>query len=267
MSSALRVICASFRIQLKDRIASRTMDFTLLVQPVLLAILTVGLYRFGGKANLELYAVIGSGMIGIWNANLWTSGLIVESERREGTLEHILASPTSLRMVLVGKSLSNSVVSLLALFLAFVTGAVVYRVPLGIRDPWAFLGGLVLTVVAMTCLGLVIGTLFVLTRAAYRLTQMLNYPIFVLSGLAFPITVLPAWTRPISVVLAPTWGSSVLERAVGLSSPSILTCLPGTYWSSYLVLIMLAITYYLVASWLLRSVERAARRSGSLHTY
>lgn len=267
MMSTLRVIAASFQMQIKDRITSNTLQFTLLVQPVLFALLTVGLYRFAGKADLGLYAVIGSGMIGIWNANLWTSGFIVENERWVGTMEHLLASPTSLEVVLIGKSLSNAAVSLLAMFLTFATGAIVYQIPLGIENPWAFAGGLVLTVVAMTCLGLLMGTLFVLTRSAGNMSQVLNYPIFILSGLTFPITILPLWTRPLSAVLAPAWGTHVLETAAGLSSPSIVSLLPEAYWVNYLVLIGLAVVYYLIAHQLYRLVEWVARKRGGLQSY
>jgi ABC-2 type transport system permease protein len=265
--NVLRVVVTSFQVQIKDRITSSTLQFTLFVQPVLFMILSVGLYRFAGKADLGLYAVIGSGMIGIWNANLWTSGFIIEGERWGGTLEHILASPTPLEIVLVGKSLSNSAVSLLAMFLTFATGALVYRVPLGIPHPLAFITGLALTVVAMTCLGLLLGTLFVLTRSAGNMTQVLNYPIFILSGLTFPITILPLWTRPISAVLAPTWGTHVLETAAGLSSPAILDRLPEAYWVNYLILVFLAVVYYFIAHQLYRLVERIARRLGGLQSY
>jgi len=170
-------------------------------------------------------------------------------------------------VVLIGKSLSNSAISLLAMFLTFATGALVYRVPLGIQHPLAFVAGLALTVVAMTCLGLLLGTLFVLTRSAGNMTQMLNYPIFILSGLTFPITILPLWTRPISAVLAPTWGTHVLETAAGLPSPTILALLPEAYWVNYLILVFLAVVYYFVAHQLYRLVERIARKLGGLQSY
>lgn len=267
MRNTWRVILASFQMQIKDRITSNTLQFTLLVQPVLFTILTVGLYRFSGKADFGLYAIIGSGMIGIWNANLWTSGFIVQNERWVGTLEQIIASPTSLEVVLVGKSLSNAVISLLAMFLTFGTGALVYRVPLGVESPLAFGAGLVLTVIAMTCLGLLMGTLFVLTRSAGNMTQVLNYPIFILSGLTFPITILPLWTRPLSAILAPTWGTHLLETSAGLSSAPILNLLPAGLWVNYLIIAALAVVYYLIAHVLYRQVERLVRRTGGLQSY
>ena len=267
MISTLRAIIASFRVHTRDQTTSRVLNFTLTVQPVLFTILTVGLYRFTGKADLGLYAIIGSGMIGIWNANLWTSGFVVHNERRIGTLEHIIASPTSLETVLIGKSLSNAVVSLLALFLTFATGAFVYRISLGISNLWAFVGGVVLTVIAMTCLGLLMGTLFVLTRAADNMAQVLNYPIFILSGLTFPITILPLWTRPLSIILSPTWSAQLLETTAGRSSPPLIHLLPESYWVNYLALIVLSAVYYLIAHQLYRVAERVVRKQGGLQRY
>lgn len=256
MWGSLRVISNSFHMQVMDNITRSTFLFTLSVQPVLFALLSIGLYRFGGKPDLSVYGVIGSGLIGMWNANLWTSGFIVHGERRGGTLELLLATPTSLILVLFGKSLSNAIASIASVFLTFLAGALVFRVPLGIDNPLGFAFALVLTVLALTTLGLLLGTLFVLTRAAGQMAQVLNYPIFILSGLTFPLTMLPLWTRPLSMALAPSWGSQALTSAAGLSGESL--------WQAYIWLAGLAVLYYSLGALAYRRIERIARWKGGL---
>ncbi len=255
----LRVIANSFYMQILENISRSSFLFTLSVQPVLFTLLSVGLYHFGGRADLSLYGIIGSGLIGMWNANLWTSGFIVQNERRGGTLELILAAPTSLMLILFGKSLSNAVASIGAVFLTFLTGALIFAVPLGIDNPLGFALGVVLTVLALTTLGLLLGTFFVLTRAAGNMTQVLNYPIFILSGLTFPITMLPLWTRPLSITLAPSWGSEALSRAAGLSGESL--------WPAYAWLVGLMSIYYLLGALCYRIIERVARYRGGLEQF
>ena len=260
MSATLRALWGSFREQATSRATDNFFIGTLFLQPVLLTLLSVGVYRYGGKPELGTYAVIGAGMIGIWNNNLWTSGSIVQDERRGGTLELLVAAPTSLEIVLLGKSLSNAFASVLALGITFATGLIAYRLPLDIDQPLAFLAGIVLTIAAMTMLGLVLGSLFVLARAAGNLSTVLNYPIFILSGLTFPLTVLPLWTRPLSYSLAPAWGNLALARAAGALGGEA-SVLP------YVALAVLTAAYFVVGHYLYRAIERVVRNRGGLEQW
>lgn len=259
MSNWLRVVATSFRVQITEAITSETALFTTTLQPVLFALLSVGLYRYGGKPDLSLYAIIGSSLIGMWNANLWTSGFIITNERQNNTLELLLGTPTSLMTVLFGKSLSNAILSVFAIFITFLTGALALRVPVGIADPLGFLLALALTVLALTTLGLIFGTFFLLMRRAGRMAQVFNYPIFILSGLTFPITLLPLWTRPLSSILAPTWGNQAMGQAAGL--------LDGSFWTGIAWLGGLAALYYFIGLGLYRWIERIARVQGGLNLF
>jgi len=256
----LRALWGSFREQATSRATDNFYIGTLFIQPVIFALLSVGIYQYGGKPNLSLYAVIGAGMIGIWNNNLWTSGSIVQDERRSGTLELLVACPTSLEIVLLGKSLSNAVASIIALGLTLVTGLVVFHLPIEIEHPFAFAGAILLTLVAMTMLGLLIGSLFVLARAAGNLATVLNYPIFILSGLTFPLTILPLWTRPLSYSLVSTWGNLALARAAGAISESSIAI-------TYLALGGLSLLYFAIAHYLYRLIERIVRIQGGLQQW
>jgi len=257
--AALNVIRGSFLLQTKERMVQDFFVFTLVYQPILFTILTVGTYLYGGKPSFGLFAITGAGMMGIWNNNLWSSGEIVNHERGSGTLSLLIASPTPLLLVLFGKSLANAVTSVIAMGMTFATGAILYHLTPGIQDPLGFLLGLVLTVVALTCLGLVLGSLFVLTRNTGYAMNVANYPIYLLSGLAVPMTILPAWTHPLSDALAPAWGNLVLNQTAG--------ALPGSAVTSFLWLIGLSIIYLLIALGLYKRVEYRARALGNLEMW
>jgi ABC-2 type transport system permease protein len=116
-----------------------------------------------------------------------------------------------------------------------------------------------LTVIALTCLGLVLGSLFVLTRNTGYVMNVANYPIYLLSGLAVPLTILPVWTRPLSAALALAWGNLVLNQTAG--------SLPGSAANSFLWLVGLAIVYILIALGLYKRVEYRARKAGNLEMW
>ncbi len=257
--SSLRVLLASFMLQAKDRTTNNFFIGTLFVLPVIFTLVSVGTYLFGGRPDFGVYAVIGAGMIGIWNSNMWTSGRIVEDERRTGTLATLIAAPASFPLVLAGKSLSNAVASLAAMVMTFATGLLVFHLPIDLQDPLAFVASLVLTVVAMTCLGLILGSFFVMTRNAGTFQSVANYPIFVLSGLSFPLTLLPAWTRPLSAMLAPMWGNLALSNAAGV--------IAGNPWLTDVWLIGLSLVYLVIARFLFARVEYLVREAGSLEQW
>jgi ABC-2 type transport system permease protein len=259
LSGFLRVITSSFIMQAKERATNQFFIGTLLVLPVIFTLISVGTYIYGGRENFGLFAVIGAGMIGIWNANLWTSGRILEGERRGGTLSMLIAAPTPLPIILIGKSLSNAAASLLSMAVTLLTGLVAFRLELDITQPLAFLVSLLLTLFAMTCLGLVLGSFFVLTRNAGTFVEAANYPIFILSGLMFPLTILPAWIKPLSASLAPMWGNMALGVSAGL--------VDGNPWLINFYLIGLALVYLMAARVLFRTVERRVCKDGSLEVY
>jgi ABC-2 type transport system permease protein len=232
---------------------------TLFLQPIIFTIISVGTYLYGNKPDLGLFAITGTGLISIWNGNLFTSGQIIRDERRTGTLSLIMATPSPLLLILLGKSFSNAVTSVFAMGITFLTGMIAFHLSIGIVNPLAFVIGLILVIVSITCLGLVFGSLFILTRNAGEFDSVANFPVFILSGLSIPLTLLPLWTRPLSQFLTPTWGNIILNEAASGTGGNMLP--------NYLVIIGLSIVYLIIARFLFRRVEYLAMRAGTLEQW
>jgi ABC-2 type transport system permease protein len=241
----LRIIWNSFILQLKVQRISDMFLSTGVIQPILFTIMTVGIYMYGKKPEFGLYAIMGTGLIN------W--------ERRSQTLALLMATPTSLALIMLGKSLANSVISIFAMGIAFLTGIVVFHMSPGILHPGAFLLGLLLIITAMTCMGLVFGSLFILSRRAGDFIIVANYPVYILSGLTLPLTLLPIWTKPLSALLAPTWGNVLLNQAASQ--------IIGNFSVYYLYLLALSVLYLLIAWALFRRVESLAMKLGSLEVW
>ena len=67
------------------------------------------------------------------------------------------------------------------------------------------------------CSGLVLAVdVRALLRNANSLSNLLEYPVWLVTGLLVALSLLPGWTRPISWVLAPTWGvRGIRQAAIG----------------------------------------------------
>ncbi len=259
LHSSLRVLWNSMVLQMKDNALSQYFVATLFLQPVTFTLISVGTYLYGKKPDFGLFALTGTGLISIWNSNLFTSGEIIRNERRSGTLSLVMAAPTSLLVILLGKSLANAVSSAVAMGITFLTGMIAFRMPIGIADPLAFVIGLALVIISITCIGLVFGSLFILTRNAGEFVSVANFPVYILSGLSVPLTLLPLWTRPFSSLLPTTWGNDLLN---GAASGAVAGMLPNYLW-----ILGLSAVYLVIARALYRRVEYLALRAGTLEQW
>ena len=71
-----------------------------------------------------------------------------------------------------------------------------YGIPLDFADPVAFAVAVPACIIALGMFGLLLARTFVLLRNANALTNTLEYPIWLVSGMLVPITVLPGLDRP-----------------------------------------------------------------------
>jgi ABC-2 type transport system permease protein len=85
---------------------------------------------------------------------------------------------------------------------------------------------LVAAIVSMGSLGFLFAVSFVRYRRAWALGNMFEYPVWLIGGFLVPLSLFPDWVRPISWVLAPTWGmNAIRESALGGSPlPDVLMC-------------------------------------------
>jgi ABC-2 type transport system permease protein len=259
MSSTMRAAAAAFLAQVKNALVSHAFWFTLGLQPVIFTTLAYLSLHFTGREELLGRSVIGAGLVGLWNCSLWSTGYVVESERREGTLELAFVAPVPLLVQVFSKVLADACLAGGALVVALLWSWLALGFLPHIAAPVLFGATAAMTVIAVSCLGLLIANAFVLSRAAGRLAEVCNYPVYILSGLMFPLSILPAWTRPLSYILAPTWAMAGLEAAAAGDARGVAVALAAQAG--------LAALYLLVARALYASVHARVRRAGSLGVF
>jgi len=182
--------------------------------PLVYATLAAYLFRAGGHPERLLEAAVGAGLMGIWTSVLFGSGAAVENQRWLGTLETLVASPTPLALILLPVSVATAITGTYALVATVLWGVLLFSVPLDFAHPLLLLAALPGCVLSMGMMGLLLASTFVLLRHAHALTNALEAPVWLLSGVLTPISVLPRWTTPLSVILPTTWGARALRAAV-----------------------------------------------------
>jgi ABC-2 type transport system permease protein len=157
-------------------------------------------------------------------------------------------------MVYLPFSLANSFTGMYALLATLLWGRFLFGVPLHFAHPWLFALSLPATVLGLGLMGLVLASTFILYRFANALSNLLEYPVWIASGLVFSTSLLPTWTRPISWVLPPYWGILAIRHAA----------LGGDVWRPLGMVLVLGVACLVVGSLTFRLFEHVARARATL---
>jgi ABC-2 type transport system permease protein len=209
----LALLRVGFVINLKMLGTSSFFLVTSVIQPVIFATIAFYMFRSGGRNGTLLYASLGAGMMGVWSTTLFGSGGLIQWQRWQGTLELGAAAPPPMVLVYLPSSIANAFTGMYAMAATLVWGRIVFGVPLHLAHPWLFALSLPATVLALGLMGLVLASTFILYRYANALSNLLEYPVWIASGLVFSTSLLPVWTRPISWALPPYWGVLAIRHA------------------------------------------------------
>ena len=150
------------------------------------------------------------------------------------------------------------------MLLVYIFAKLVFTAPITIADPVAFVVILMVTLLSLASIGLLFALAFVLSRRSYILTSILEYPIYVLSGAVVPITMLPEWSQPISMVLAPAWGVEALRAS---AIPGYETVFGFGMVGNAVVCVVLMIVYTVLAWFLMRKIVKNVIETGSFTRY
>jgi len=257
LRSYLRTIGQVFVLQFKQLAIDGFIIFTVLVQPLLIAIMGLWMMR-ERQGNYAIFIVVGSGMTGLWSSLLYITGSNINVERWLGTLEMLVGTPTPLAVTVIGKTLSNVVMSLSSMILGYVLAALIFRFPLTLAHPLLFVVSLICSVAAFAAFGLVIAPFFAINLQLQSWVNALEFPMYILAGFMFPIALLPGWTTPISYALAPYWAARALHATSSGNVPL------SEVFLSWGMMLLFSVVYLLLSGWLFRVMVHKARVDATL---
>jgi ABC-2 type transport system permease protein len=165
--------------------------------------------------------------------------------------------------VLFGMAVGGLVMSFSRAFVVLTIATTLYGVTFAVDQWLLLLAVFALTLAALYGLGMVLASLFLMWgREAWHLTQLLQEPVYFVSGLNFPVGRLG---------ILGALSISLLPLAVGLDAMRQLafagTPYPGGTPApevEALILVAMTIAFLALARATLRALERRARRAGRL---
>ena len=170
------------------------------------------MFESGSRTGTLLYVALGAGLMGIWSATLFGSGGAIQWQRWQGTLEILVGAPPPFLATLLPLTVATSTIGVYSVFATLLWGASssARRSTSSTRPARVALPA---TVLSLGMLGLLLASTFVLYRNANAFSNLLEYPVWLATGLLVPLTLLPGWVAPIAWVLSPTWGMRAIREA------------------------------------------------------
>jgi ABC-type polysaccharide/polyol phosphate export permease len=254
VAAALRLFATGWRFHIKNLTLSGFFVLISLLQPIIFASIAFYMWRSGGRAGALLDVALGAGLMGMWSATLFGAGGAIQWQRWQGTLEVLIAAPAPFGITLVSLTLATASTGLYSVAATLLWGRLLFGIPLHAVHPLGFLIALPATVLSLGLLGLILASTFVLYRHGAAFSNLLEYPVWLVTGLLVPLSLLPGWTHPIAWALAPTWGVRAVRHAA----------LGGNPWPAIGMCLALGLAYLAIGTVTLRNFERLARSRATL---
>jgi ABC-2 type transport system permease protein len=264
LATNLRTVVGRAYPRVRGMIRERSWLFFEVLLPFLATSTFVFVYRaLNAPPEYIGFVVLGGAMTAFWLNVIWMMASQLWWEKSQGNLELYFAAPMDIMAVLVGMAIGGLILSSSRAFVVLAIATVVYGVSFAV-DQWLLLGLVfALTLAALYGLGMVLASLFLMWgREAFHLTQLLQEPIYFVSGLNFPVGRL-GFIGALAI--------SILPLAVGLDAMRQLAFAESKYPSGTpspaieaLILVGMTVISLGLARWMLRTLEQMARREGRL---
>lgn len=217
----------------------------------------VGFAQYSGTTDFTSFIILGAVLGNFINAVFWGMGYALKNDMDSGVMESNWLMPIPRLLILVGRSLTNLLVTAVtSLGMLVAAGSVFGFHPTG--DVWSAVLVVLPMLIGLYGFGFAFAALVLIVREANTMVDMSAFLVQIFSGTDFPITVLPKWLLPIALALPLTYGMDAF-RGFLIKTRTILPLQTE---------IVLLLVFMFVMLWLgslaFAALERRVRRLGTL---
>lgn len=238
-----------------------------LIFDILLPLLGIAAFVYYYKAMHapEVFAgfvIVGGTMTAYWLNVLWSMAAQFYWEKEVGNLQLYLVAPMSRMSVLAGMALGGMFFTTVRAVSTLLLGIVIFQVNMTVYSPVMLILVFLFTLIALYGMGMMFSSLYLLYgRGAWHTSNLLQEPIYFLSGFYFPVRALGFWVAAFASIVPITLGLDAMRqllfgpaKAMGFLSVDV----------ELAVIIVLAIVFLIGARYALRYMEYLGKREGRL---
>lgn len=247
------------------RIVSLVREPTWFFQETLLPVLAVSafalVYEAMGAHAYVGFAILGGALTAFWLNVLWTMGAQLYWERDGGNLQLFIIAPCSVMAILAGMALGGMVITCVRATVILAAGTLLFHVSYEPTSWWVLGLVFLLTVLALYGLGMIFASAFLMWgREAWHIVSLLQEPVYLLSGLNFPVRTLGTSAMAAATLVPLALGVDAMRQVLfGAAAEGFL---PLSI--EIMLLAVQALAFVVLARFCLARLERRAREEGRL---
>ena len=217
----------------------------------------LGFAQYSGTADYMSFLILGAVLGNFVNAVFWGMGYALKNDMDAGVMESNWLTPVPRLLILIGRSATNLFVTAVTSFAMIILCKFVFGFhPTG--DVLKAVMAIVPMLIGLYGFGFAFAGLVLIMREANTLVDTSSFVVQVLSGADFPVTVLPKWLLPISMLIPLTYG---LDAARGLLLKTNTLLSVG---AEIILLIIFMFVMIGVGAWIFYRIEQRVRSLGTL---
>lgn len=223
-----------------------------------------GVDQVGGGEGTDVRGLMTFLLIGalIWSYLSMIFDILSETvqwERWEGTIEYTFMSPTSRVTHLLGMGVYAIVYGILRTAIVLGVAMLAFDLDLGNANYAAALVVLAVCSVSLVGFGVVAAVMPLLSpEKGQQVTYIVSALLLLVSGVYYPVSVLPDWMQPLAIISPVTYGLEGARDA--LQEGAGVTQLWGSIWP----LLIMGVVFVPLGIWVFHLGESYAKRTGKL---
>jgi ABC-2 type transport system permease protein len=204
-------------------------------------------------ANYFSFALVGIAFFDYMSVALHTFDGSLQEARRNGTLENLLVTQTTLPVILAGSSLYPFALLSLRTTIYIGWGAILFGFPLGGANWPGALLVLGASILAFSGLGILSASYLLVFKRGNPVNWAILGLSTVVGGMMYPISVLPVWLQYVARCIPITYSLEGMRAAI-LGHATIRALLPSLAGLLIFAIVLLPISF-LIFSWALRRTK------------
>jgi len=211
----------------------------------------------GGGASEIAFTAVGNAVATVTYSSVFSVCQTTDSEKQQGTMEHLLVSPANRFALYFGRGLIPILISLATVAVGLVYAALLFGVAIPVSVLPTLAISVVLTAFAMVAFGLLLGGVALYLRTSIILGNIFLFVGLLLSGVNLPLSSLPVPLQWAGDALPLTWGIAAIRAALAGDSIGSIE----VYWAA---VALAAVISFGAAVSLWKVFERRALSTGSI---
>jgi ABC-2 type transport system permease protein len=191
-------------------------------------VVVLGSSGTGASPSSEIaFTAVGNAVATLTYSSVFSVCQTTDSEKNQGTMEHILVSPANRFALYLGRGLIPILTSLATVTVGLVYAVLFFGVVIPTSAIPSLAVSIVLTAFAMVGFGLMLGGVALYLRTSIILGNIFLFIGLIFSGVNFPLSQLPPALRYVGDALPLTWGLAAVRGTIAGNSLPALELLWG----------------------------------------